>query len=83
MTITAVSVVVAVLIGGLETLNFIGDQPGLTDGGSFWGAVGTINENFGIPGYIIIGIFLIAWIGSVIVYKLRGYDELEVRAKTV
>jgi high-affinity nickel-transport protein len=83
ITITAVSVVVAVLIGGLETLNLIGDQLGLTDGGGFWGAIGAINDNFGILGYIIIGIFLIAWIGSVIVYKLRGYDELEVRAKTV
>lgn len=83
MTITAVSVVVAVLIGGLETLNLIGDQLGLTDGGGFWGAIGAINDNFGMLGSIIIGIFLVAWIGSVIVYKLRGYDELEVQAKTV
>ena len=37
MTITAVSVVVAVLIGGLETLNLIGDQLGLTDGGELLG----------------------------------------------
>ena len=40
MTITAVSVVVAVVIGGLETLNLIGDQLGLTDGGGFWGTIG-------------------------------------------
>jgi HoxN/HupN/NixA family high-affinity nickel-transporter len=33
MTITAVSVVVALVVGGLETLNLIGDQLGLTDGG--------------------------------------------------
>src|SRR5271166_4541983 len=36
MTITAVSVIVALVIGGLETLNLIGDQLGLTDGGGFW-----------------------------------------------
>jgi high-affinity nickel-transport protein len=78
MTITAVSVVVAFLIGGLETLNLIGDQLGLTGGGGFWGAIGAIDDNFGILGYIIIGIFLTAWIGSVIVYKLKRYDELEV-----
>jgi len=54
MTITAVSVVVAVLIGGLETLNLIGDQLGLTDGGGFWGAIGAINDNFGVLGYVII-----------------------------
>ena len=79
MTITAVSIVVALVVGGLETLNLIGDQLGLTDGGGFWGAIGALNDNFGILGYIIIGIFLAAWIGSVIVYKVRGYDELEVR----
>ena len=58
MTITAVSVVVALVVGGLETLNLIGDQLGLTDGGGFWGAIGAINDNFGILGYAIIGIFL-------------------------
>ena len=77
MTITAVSVIVAVLIGGLETLNLIGDQLGLTDGGGFWGAIGAINDNFGVLGYIIIGVFLASWLGSVVVYKLKRYDELE------
>ncbi len=64
MTITAVSVVVAVVIGGLETLNLIGDQLGLTDGGGFWGTIGGVNDNFGILGYVIIGIFVLSWIGS-------------------
>ena len=78
MTITAVSVAVAVLIGGLETLNLIGDQLGLTDGGGFWGAIGAINDNFGVLGYVIIGIFVLSWVGSVVFYNLKGYDELEV-----
>jgi len=81
MTITAVSVVVALVVGGLETLNLIGDELGLTDGGGFWGAIGAINDNFGVLGYIIIGIFLVAWLGSVAIYKVKRYDELEVRAK--
>ena len=80
MTITAVSVVVAVVVGGLETLNLIGDQLGLTDGGGFWGAIGAINDNFGILGYIIIGIFALSWIGSVAFYKFKGYDKLETSA---
>jgi nickel/cobalt transporter (NiCoT) family protein len=79
MTITAVSVVVAVLIGGLETLNLVGDQLSLTDGGGFWGAIGAINDNFGILGYVIIGVFLVAWIGSVVLYRVMRYDELGVR----
>jgi nickel/cobalt transporter (NiCoT) family protein len=55
LTITAVSVVVALIVGGLETLNLIGDQLGLTDGGGFWGAIGAINDNFGLLGYLIVG----------------------------
>ena len=51
LTITAASVVVAVVVGGLETLNLIGDQLGLTDGGGFWGAIGALNDNFGMLGY--------------------------------
>jgi high-affinity nickel-transport protein len=83
MTITAVSVVVAVLIGGLETLNLIGDQLGLTDGGGFWGAIGDINDNFGVLGYVIIGIFALSWLGSVAFYKLMRYDELDVRVTPI
>jgi nickel/cobalt transporter (NiCoT) family protein len=71
-------VIVALLIGGLETLNLIGDQLGLTDGGGFWGAIGAINDNFGVLGYVIIGIFVLSWAGSVVFYNLKGYDELEV-----
>ena len=37
LTITAVSVIVAVVVGGLEVLNLIGDRLGLTSGGGFWG----------------------------------------------
>jgi nickel/cobalt transporter (NiCoT) family protein len=79
ITITAVSVVVAVIVGGLEVLNLVGDQLGLTDGDGFWGAIGAINDNFGVLGYIIIGIFLAAWIGSVAFYKFMRYDELDVK----
>ena len=47
LTITAVSVIIAVVVGGLEVLNLIGDRLGLTAGGGFWGAIGAINDNFG------------------------------------
>ena len=80
MTITAMSVVVALIVGGLETLNLIGDQFGLADGGGFWGAVGAINDNFGALGYIIISFFALAWIGSALFYRLMGYDALEAGA---
>jgi high-affinity nickel-transport protein len=80
LTITAVSVIVAVIVGGLETLNLIGLQLGLADGGRFWGAVGSLNDNFGVLGYVIVGVFLAAWAISYVVYRVNRYDEIEVSA---
>lgn len=77
LTITAASIVVAVVVGGLEMLNLIGDQFGLTEGGGFWGAIGMLNDNFGALGYFIVGIFVVAWLISVVVYRVNGYDDIE------
>ncbi|HTZ68292.1 MAG TPA: HoxN/HupN/NixA family nickel/cobalt transporter [Roseiarcus sp.] len=80
LTITAVSVIVAVIVGGLETLNLIGDQLGLTDGGGFWGAIGSLNDSFGMLGYLIVGVFVAAWLISYVIYRFNRYDEIEVSA---
>jgi high-affinity nickel-transport protein len=76
MTITLVSVVVAVLIGGTEIFGLIGDQFALK--GSFWDAVGSLNDNFNTLGFAIIGLFLLAWAISLAVYKLKRLDEVEI-----
>ena len=78
LTITAVSVIIAVVVGGLEVLNLIGDRLGLTAGGGFWGAIGAINDNFGALGFIIVGIFVLSWLISFAVYRAKGYDKIEV-----
>jgi nickel/cobalt transporter (NiCoT) family protein len=75
ITITFVSVVVATVVGGIEALGLIGDQLGL--GGPFWGAIGALNDNFGTIGYLIIAIFIVSWLMSVLIYRARGYDRLE------
>jgi high-affinity nickel-transport protein len=80
LTITAASVIVALIVGGLEVLNLIGAQLGLTDGGGFWGAVGSLNDNFGVLGYVIVGVFVGAWAISYVVYRVNRYDEIEVSA---
>lgn len=77
LTITAVSVVIAVIVGGLEALNLIGDKLGLTDGGGFWGMIGALNDNFGTLGFVIIGIFVAAWLISYAVYRVNRYDKIE------
>jgi len=77
MTITLVSVVIAVLIGGIEALGLLMNQMQLS--GPFWRVVGLLNNNFNNLGFIIIGIFIIAWVGSVFVYRYKDYDNLEVK----
>jgi nickel/cobalt transporter (NiCoT) family protein len=78
LTITAVSVVVALLIGGIETLGLIADALKLK--GPFWDAIGALNDNFGVLGYVIIGVFALSWFLSVVIYRVRRYDEIEARA---
>jgi high-affinity nickel-transport protein len=78
LIITAVSVVVAVLIGGIEGLGLIGDQFGLS--GGFWDGIASLNDNFNGLGFAIIGVFILAWVGSVIIYRYTGLDDAETRS---
>lgn len=78
LVITAVSVVVAVLIGGIEGLGLIGDQLGLE--GWFWNAIGALNDNFNGLGFAIIGVFILAWVVSLLIYRYARLDDLEVVA---
>ncbi len=77
MTITLVSVLVAFLIGGVEILGLLAERFGL-DGG-VWRFIGALNENFGAIGYLIIGLFVVAWVISAAIYRIKGYDRIEVR----
>ncbi|MHB8886897.1 MAG: HoxN/HupN/NixA family nickel/cobalt transporter [Methylovirgula sp.] len=76
MTITLVSVVVAVLIGGIEALGLVADKLALK--GGFWNAIGGLNDNFNNLGFAIIGIFVLAWALSYAVYKAKRLDELDI-----
>ncbi len=78
MTITFVSVVVALVVGGVEGLGLIADQLHLS--GSMWGAVRELNQNFGMFGYFIIGFFVLSWIVSIAFYRWQRLDELEADA---
>jgi len=75
MTITFVSVVVAVIVGGVEALGLLADRFGLS--GGVWDVVARLNDNFGALGYLIIGIFVASWLASMLLYRINGYDRLE------
>uniref|UniRef100_UPI003873545E HoxN/HupN/NixA family nickel/cobalt transporter n=1 Tax=Acidisoma cellulosilyticum TaxID=2802395 RepID=UPI003873545E len=76
LTITLVSVVVAVLVGGIEALGLIQGQLNLT--GPFWRGISALNDNFGSIGYLIIGVFVASWIIAAVIYRAKGYDRLDV-----
>ena len=75
MTITFVSVIVALVVGGIEALGLLAGE--FHWNGLFWDAVLKLNGNFGALGYFIIGIFALSWVLSIAIYKWRRFDELE------
>jgi nickel/cobalt transporter (NiCoT) family protein len=79
LTITSVSVLVALIVGGIEVLGLIGDR--LRLGGPFWDTVGALNDNFGTLGCLIVAIFVLSWLVSIAIYRLRGYDAIELGRK--
>jgi high-affinity nickel-transport protein len=73
MTITSVSVLVALVIGGIETLGLMAGHFGLE--GRFWHWISGLNANFGALGYGIVALFGASWIVSMIVYHSGGYGR--------
>src|ERR1700735_3500310 len=60
MTITLVSVIVALVVGGIEALGLLAGQ--FHRQGVFWKMGGKLKRSFWVLGYLIIGIFLVCWL---------------------
>jgi nickel/cobalt transporter (NiCoT) family protein len=73
LTITAVSVVVAVLIGSVEALGLIAGKLGFE--GAFWSMIGDLNGGIANFGYLVVGIFLASWALSYLLYRWQGLDR--------
>ena len=73
LTITAISVLVAVLIGGVEALGLIADKLELA--GGFWGTIGNLNNGLANFGYLVIVIFVASWALSFVIYRWQGFDR--------
>jgi high-affinity nickel-transport protein len=74
MTITLISVVVALLIGGIEAAGLIADKLGIS--GSAVALIGSIGSSFDNLGFIIIAFFAVAWAASYLVYRSRRWSTL-------
>lgn len=77
MTITFVSVLVALVIGSVEALALAAGKLELK--GAFWDFVGAAADHFGLLGYFVIGIFLLSWLISALIYRVKRYDEIDVK----
>ncbi len=71
LTITGLSVAVALIIGTVELLGLISDKAGLH--GSFWDWIGGLDLN--IVGYVIVGLFFLTWAVALAVWKYGNIEE--------
>jgi nickel/cobalt transporter (NiCoT) family protein len=72
ITITLMSAVVAIVIGGIEAMALIGGKLGLV--GWPWETAARLGEQFNTIGFAIIGLFV-----SFGIYRWKRFDEIEVR----
>ncbi len=72
LAITALSILVALGIGGIEALGLIGGEFGAS--GGFWNAIDWLQGNFNAIGFAIIGAFILAWLGSMLLAQRRSPD---------
>jgi high-affinity nickel-transport protein len=78
ITITALSVAVALVIGGIELLGLLADKLGVHDGPLGWVA----SIDLGSIGFAIVGLFVATWIVAVVIWKgLRIEDRWSAKAK--
>ncbi len=76
ITITLMSALVAIVIGGVETLALVSEKLGLT--GAIWTGAAALGENFNGLGFAIIGLFVLCWVASFAIYRWKRFDDIEV-----
>jgi nickel/cobalt transporter (NiCoT) family protein len=80
ITVTGLSVVVALLIGSVELLGLLAGQLGWS--GGFWGWLGRIDLN--AMGFLIVGLFVATWVVALLIWRYaRIEDKWTVRAERV
>jgi high-affinity nickel-transport protein len=70
LTITGLSVFVAVFIGAVEILGLIAHNAGFS--GAFWSFLTGININ--TAGFVIVGVFIVTWVVSLAIWHFGRFD---------
>lgn len=76
-SITLLSAVVALAVGGIEVAGLLADKLSLT--GPVRNALDAIGERFGTTGYGIVALFLVCWIASVLRHRWPRAADTTVR----
>jgi high-affinity nickel-transport protein len=71
IAITALSVVVALVIGVIELVSILADQLGIRGGPLAWIA----GLDLGHVGFVVVGLFVLAWVGALAVWKFGRVEE--------
>jgi nickel/cobalt transporter (NiCoT) family protein len=69
LTMTGLSVAVALIVGAIEALGFAAEHVGLA--GRFWDTVALAIDNLGILGVVIVAVFVVSWLVSLALARLR------------
>jgi nickel/cobalt transporter (NiCoT) family protein len=70
ITITGLSVAVALIIGSIELLGLLAQQLGWT--GGFWGWIAGIDLN--TVGFVIVGLFVLTWAIALVVWRVGRFE---------
>ncbi|KAI1293192.1 hypothetical protein EDD11_008497 [Mortierella claussenii] len=81
IVVTFMGVIVAFVVGTAELLGLLAQQLDLE--GPFWDFFMTLSDNFGLIGYVIVGVFVATWIFAILFYKYGPIKDLEERAIVV
>jgi len=71
ITITGLSVAVALIIGTIELLSILGDKLSITTGPVAW--IGGLDLNY--VGFVIVGLFVVTWVVALAVWRYGRIEE--------
>jgi nickel/cobalt transporter (NiCoT) family protein len=71
LSITGISVLIALLIGSVELLSLVAQTFGWR--GGIWTLTSAINLN--AAGYLVVALFVVTWAASVVVWKVGRFEE--------
>ncbi|MGW3076214.1 HoxN/HupN/NixA family nickel/cobalt transporter [Kitasatospora sp. NPDC001132] len=71
LTVTGLSVLVALVIGSIELIGLLGEKLDITSGPVAW--IGGLDLNF--VGYAIVGLFVLTWAAAIAYWKFGNVEE--------